>query len=618
MKLTSQLLLNFLPETLWTSKELIDRLNQAGHEASIMAGDIIEVTISPNRGDCLSLYGLARDLAAIYDQKFQPPLTAALPKAAKFFNLRLRPEAKKSLLGDGLLLLVDYHSKPSPPIIKEQLALIGLTPKELLIDLTNLVSWEIGLPLHVFDYQKVQEGLTVELSLPDQEIQLLDGSRRRLKAGGLIQSSMLGPTDLAGITGGYSSRVTPITTQVIVQAAVFEPKIIRRTSQELRLTTDASYRFQRGVDPQLINLALGRFLALASQYQANLKATNYQLLAPRKKSSSIAFEPEIIGRLLGRHIQREILGPLKRLGIRVDESSTKLIIPSWRTDLTTSNDLAEEVVRLTGWSSVEPRQLSRQSVKVGQFQQINRLKQQLVALGAVEVVSYSFDRRVSKFHLLNPADSAQPYLRPDHQSGLLNYLAKNPFIKRGLAFEIGQVFAGVSEATALGLIIFGYKKVQSDEIKRQVARQLDRSKLTWQTIVEPELSRLAVKQPNVYFCQLPLSKITLPKGQPLAKSQLPILRPLSKFPPASRDLTLQVSADQSVESILAFIRVEPKLLLVELIDRFRSSALGENQVALTFRLIFQDLTKTLTDSEIDQLQKNSLRRLKQQLEFQVR
>ncbi|MEK7548389.1 MAG: phenylalanine--tRNA ligase beta subunit-related protein, partial [Patescibacteria group bacterium] len=447
MRITTERLLGLLPKTNWTPEELTDRLSRAGHESELVSSQIVEVTITPNRGDCLSLYGLARDLAAIYNLAFRPMETAHLPVSDHFFKLQISKGAQNLLLGDGLLRLDGYQSMESPAPVQEILAHIGLRPKELLIDLTNVVSYEIGLPLHVFDYQSVQSGLTVSLSKPDQTIKLLDGTTRQLPVNSLIQSSSGLPVDLAGISGGYLSRLTSVTTQVLVQAAVFEPKSIRRASRELQISTDASYRYQRGVDPALIELALGRFLYLAQKHSPGIVVGGYQLLRQSTARPTLLFEPEIIGRLLGTSVNSSALKPLNRLGISYDESTNLLTIPQWRHDLTTTADLSEEIWRGTDSKMLIPTQLKKNVAAVGasslrsnrplgqqgadystrysralnqhsaDYLQVNHLKEQLKNIGAVEIVSYSFDNRVSKWQLRNPADRAYSYLKADHRAG---------------------------------------------------------------------------------------------------------------------------------------------------------------------------------------------------------
>lgn len=611
MRLNRSWLEEYLPDLVGISTpDLADKLTMAGHEAEAVGKDQLEVKAAANRGDCLSVYGLCRDLSALYRWSFRPPPLSNLPKTDAFFPLKINPRVKNVVWADCLLLLEDYRSVKSPPEVADRLKLLGLNPKELLIDLTNLVTQEIGLPLHVFDYRSVKSGLELDFARPGEKMTLITKQAVSLTSTSLIQRSRGEPVDLVGIFGGQSSALRDGSRTVLVQAGSFAPETIGRSSQQLGVSSEASRRYRRYVDPELAPLALRRFLHLAQNSQRNLRATHYQSHFAPREPIAISLDRPRLSRILGREVNEKEISGLTRIGLSVNDKP--VIVPSHRADLQTLDDLAEEIARISGYDSFAPIQLTKRPVQPSQYHAISQLKTALAERGWVEAVTHSLSP-AGVIALKNPPNNRLQYLRPDLQGGLLDMLMKNSFLKRLKLFEIGEVFPG-REETQLALIVAGLQDFNrvSTEIEKIMSWKPD-----WQKLAEEKLSALNVRQRPVWEASVELSRLRLPLSSSVLPAALRPIKPISKFPPVVRDITLLVESAVSAKQIIEVLNGSEAVILVEQIDSFRSPSWGD-RVALTFRLLIQDLTQSLTDSQAEVYLTNCLKTLGKKVKFQLR
>lgn len=610
MRLNHPWLEEYLPDLVGISTpDLADKLTMAGHETEAVGKDQFEIKVAANRGDCLSVYGLCRDLSALYRWTFRPPSLSKLPKTDAFFPLEINPRVKKIVWADCLLLLENYRSVKSPPEVADRLKLLGLNPKELLIDLTNLVAQEIGLPLHVFDYRSVKSGLELDFARSGEKMTLINDRAVSLTSTSLIQRSQGEPVDLIGIFGGKSSALRDGSQTVLVQAGSFAPEAIGRSSEQLGVSSEASRRYRRYVDPELAPLALRRFLYLAQNSQKNLQAAHYQPHFASREPVAISLDRPRLSRILGREVGEKEIAGLARIGLSVKDNS--VIVPGQRADLRTLDDLAEEIARISGYDSFAPIQLTERPVQPSQYHAISQLKTALMERGWVEAVTHSLSPS-GVIALKNPPNNRLRYLRPDLQGGLLDMLMKNSFLKRLKLFEIGEVFPG-REETQLALILAGPHDLNrvSTEIEEITFWKPD-----WQKLAEEKLSDLNVRQRPVREASVELSRLRLPKSSSVLPAALRPIKPISKFPPVVRDLTLLVGSTVSPRQIIEILIKNEAVVLVEQIDSFRSASWGD-RVALTFRLLISDLTQSLTDSQAEVYLTNCLKDLGKKVKFQL-
>lgn len=617
MRITTQQFARFLPNAKLDDNQLVTLLTMLGHETE-RDNNALEVKIFPNRGDCLSLRGLSRELAAFYPQEvgeFTEVPLSPLPQQSAFFELKMAPKAKEYVLCDHLLRIEGYKPTESPREIVEVLRTIGLQPKELLVDLTNFIAFEIGLPMHVFSYENVSGGLILDLSVQDEKFQPLVGSKTyKLPAGLLIQRCNGEAVDLAGTVGGYQSAFKPTDSTALIQAAVFSPNIVRRNSKEV-MSTDASYRFQRGVDPYLSSLASSRLIYLLNQYAPQTKVTGYQAYDQTKPPVRIEVSLERISELLGTSISQQNLEDISRLGLVA--AGRTVTVPSWRYDLHSEADIAEELGRLIGLNHIKPRQLTKKRSKTkSDYQRELELKKQLCALGWVETVSYSLTEK-GDVKLQNPRTVDSSYLRASLLTGLLETLRRNPFMGKAMFFETGNIFLP-EERRQIGFVLTGHKQKVVVEIAEKLTNLLG-SEVNLSPVNPSQLSEGDVKQPNVFFAEIPLVYEKLPATQEQMPIVLPQVKEISKYPPALRDLTIVVDGQTDETMIEGILSSSPKVLFAELIDEFVShEVIGPNKKALTFRMIFQDLLRSLTDEEVSKCLDKAVGNLSGKVKFVIR
>ncbi len=386
-------------------------------EAMEMADAVLEVAVTPNRPDCLSILGLAREVAALLKQPLRHP-EAAFPEAAE----RIEKLARVTILDPvhcpryAARLVVDLTVKPSPFWMRRRLQSAGLRAINNLVDVTNYVLLEFGQPLHAFDFDKLAGGeIIVRLPRPDERSFLtLDSQERSLNHETLLICDAVKPVALAGIMGGLESEVTDRTRRVLIESAYFTPPTIRRTSKRLGLSTESSYRFERGVDPDGVICALER----ATQLMAELgngkvlagRIDEYPVPVPRPR---VALRVSRANRVLGTNFApekvEEILRDLHIPAISFDGEHLVVQVPSHRGDIQREEDLIEEIARLAGYDEI-PVTLPQGLVDIPKPPPDVSLRQEarhlLQGLGFCEAITYSFQgERLFRVRLVKPRDA---------------------------------------------------------------------------------------------------------------------------------------------------------------------------------------------------------------------
>lgn len=616
MKVYPHHLQRFLPNLSWDLETLATNLSMIGHESEVV-DDALEVKIFPNRGDVLSLRGLTFDLAALYPEvgEWRDVTYADLPSPTQFFDLEITKSARPHVLADHLLKIEGYTPTKSPKEVVELLQPLGLQSKDLLIDLTNVVAYEVGVPLHTFDFDKVAAGMTIDHSKADESFVALNKKSVILPAGALIARITNGEVaDLLGVMGGDNSSINNTTSTVLLQSAVFDPKIIRYNSKVSGIATEASYRYQRGVDPQLVTRAIARFVYLLKQSLPSVEVSAYQAYDNAPAPKSIPVSAQYMTDLLGTEIATKNIQSLERLGYVVAED--EVTAPSWRFDVALPADVAEDIARLIGLNNIQPKQLQKTKRSVGgSFEAVLGLKHQLVNTGFTETLTYSFTKD-GPVTLQNPRTPEQRALRSSLREGILRTLAKNPFLPKSFFFEIGAVFTPTEEQH-LGIVVAGLKEKQLAPVQEQLSRILGTT-AEFSAVAPEELANYDVKQTRVYIIELPLSALTLPNYTPRG-NPLPAYRQISKYPPVIRDVTLVVDSSASQEVIKESLLHNELILFVELVDEYESSEqLGEGKVALTYRIFLQNLQRSLTDEEAASALKAVLLTLSDKVKFEQR
>ena len=432
----------------------------------------VEVNVTPDRGYAFSVRGIAREYAHSTGAVFRDPAEAVEVTPASGFPITIDdPTPIRGRVGANVFVTRVVRgidpARPTPPWMSSRLRLAGVRSISLPVDITNYVMFELGQPLHAYDLDKLQGGITVRRARAGETLVTLDDATRKLSAEDLLITDESGPIGLAGVMGGASTEVTPATRDVLLEAAHFDPVTIARTARRHKLPSEASKRFERGVDPAVAAAAAARAVQLLVQLAggtADELGSDYRATA---SPAPIELPDGFIARLIGvEYDDAEIRAALAEIGGTVEDSEGGLRVtpPTWRPDLIDKASLAEEVARLAGYDRI-PTVLPVAPPGRGltRAQKLRRVVAQLLAAtGGTEVLAFPFVRRaqndlfgaakqgeVPAMRLANPIDGEAPFLRTSLLPGLLEIAHRNR--SRGFAdldlFEIGAVFRPEPGAT---------------------------------------------------------------------------------------------------------------------------------------------------------------------------
>jgi phenylalanyl-tRNA synthetase beta chain len=424
---------------------------------------VIEINLTPNRPDCTSIHGIARDLAAAgmgtLKNRAAPNIGSVGPCLVSV-ALDFAPGDEKLCPVFALRLVRGVKNGPSPEWMQRRLLSIGLRPINALVDITNYMTFDHGRPLHVFDAAKVKGDLTIRRAKDGEEVLALDGRTYTLDHGTVVIADQDGVESIAGIMGGEHSGVDENTTDVLIESALWDPLNIAQSGRKLGIITDARYRFERGVDPAFtlpgLDLASNMVMSICGGQASEAVVAGK---VPQDERT-IAFPWSEVPRLSGLPVQpAESKRILEKLGFAVEGSGDTVNVapPSWRPDIEGKADLVEEVIRIVGLDQIEPQPLPRLEAAVAKpiltlIQKRTRLaKRALAVRGLVEAITWSFIGKAEaelfgggnpRLALANPIASDLSDMRPSLLPGLLKAAQRNA--DRGFGdvalFEVGQCF----------------------------------------------------------------------------------------------------------------------------------------------------------------------------------
>ena len=421
------------------------------------ADDVLEVEITPNRPDCLSHRGLARELAAALGKTLKPLSTSLAESLSRSISVSVEDSDACPFYGGRLIEGVKVGA--SPAWLQSRLEAVGLRPVNNVVDITNFALHDVGHPLHAFDADKLSGGkIIVRRSKVGEKFTALDHKTYDLPEGLLVVADAEKPVALAGVMGGEASAVTEETTRVVLEGAFFSPSEVRRSSRKTRLRSDSSYRFERGADPEAARGAAGRAASLILRLAGGAAAKATEAAAPRAARAPVKTSAARINAILGATFPSdEILGALKTIARELsgDAASFAFAPPSWRHDLATAHDLAEEVGRFLGYDRI-PRRLSPLSPAPATLTPIEavsrRVRARLAALGLNEAYNYDLlsEKSLAAARLSadglprvdDPLSEDWAVLRPSLLPGLLKNAQHN--LSRGAdavrLFELGRTY----------------------------------------------------------------------------------------------------------------------------------------------------------------------------------
>ncbi len=446
-------------------------------QALKLSDTIFEIDLTPNRPDCLSCIGVAREVAAFMEpvKKIRLP-DYKLPENKisenKIPDISIHDYARVDIIDPDLCprysagLLFDVKIEPSPFWLQEKLESIGLTPINNVVDVTNFVMMETGQPLHAFDFDKLSKGeIIVKRAGQDKNFTTLDSKEYKLESDMLMICDGDGPVAIAGVMGGENSEISESTTKVLVESAYFNPVSIRKTAKKTGIATDASHRFERGCDPEGTVNALNRTLALIAQVCSCARIAKDIIDQYSQKITELTIDlntKALNGRIGTNLDDNKIKNMLESVGFKVKKISDarlKVGIPSFRVDVTRPEDLSEEIARLWGYNNIEtsyPHIAAKGKLLDKRVSLRGKIRQIMTGFSFFEAINYNFinenfpdrlnlsdsDKRREVETIINPISDKMSVLRSSLIPGLLETMKKNISWQTDSLrlFEIGKIF----------------------------------------------------------------------------------------------------------------------------------------------------------------------------------
>jgi len=645
-----------LPEETAPGKPLADALG--------LSDWLLEVEITPNRGDCLSVLGVAREIASITGEKVVLPGVPFLEEGEPIGNL-LRVDVSDPDLCPRYTAraISGVTIAPSPDWMRRRLALCGIRPINNIVDITNYLLLEVGQPMHAFDLDRLR-GARIDVRAPKEPLTFttLDGSERRIEAGMLLIRDGEGPVAVAGVMGGANSEVVDGTTRVVFESAHFSPPSIRRTAKRLGLSSESSYRFERGVDPAGTVYAADRAVSLLSRFAPLSVAKGViDVGVENVKPRTVPFRPERATRIMGRVYAPEACREIfARLGFPVADDGTgtwSVTVPTCRFDIEREIDLVEEIARLSGYDSIPT---TYPESKAPEFSVDDRFVDTqekafdfLRGRGFSQAVNFSFVagrtwERLGEFlgfdpadavRLVNPISDDTTLMRPHLLTGLLSNAADNVrrFIDDVRLYEGGKAFGkshveGHFEEARLGVVLCG-RRLPGDWSGADAPADF----FDMKGVVEPLLLHLCASPVHVVPTRLRpffeegkaadilrdgevvawfgairkelLEEYALPG--PVFYGEVRLAKataappppgryvPLPKFPPVFRDVACVFPSAVPVGDVLAMVReISPEVEEARVFDIFTGEKIGDGNKSVGIRVKLQALDRTLTESEV--------------------
>jgi len=643
---------------------------------------ILDVEITWNRPDCLSVIGMAREIAALLGRPLKKPVVElAEPEAPVESFAAVSVDDPQGCPRYTARVLRDVKIGPSPHWMQQRLSASGVRPINNVVDITNYVMLECGQPLHAFDYDRLAgHRIVVRRPRPGEPFSTLDGQARKLDGEMTLIADASAGVALGGVMGGAGSEISDATRHVLLESACFDPARIHRTSVAAGLATESSRRYERGVDPEGVEWASRRAAALMAAHAGARVARGVIDVYPgRAEPRRIRLRFERVRSLLGMPIPNdEIVGWLERLQIPVegrDADGCVVVAPSFRPDLEVEADLIEEVARMHGLDRVPDTMPEAKVVPDADdrpTQATMAVRNRLIGLGLTEVMNYSFTSKAlldavdaadgeARVVLPNPVSADYAVMRPSLLPQLVETLGRNLARQnaRAAMFEIGRTYRRgadgcpcESDRVAIGLMgrvgrlgPAGKKPVRADEmfgwIKGVVESLLAApgAVLAFEPASHPAFepgAAVTVKADGVAVGVLGLAAARIRHGwrmaEPVGLAELdveplrgrcfrvPQLKSVAAFPAATRDVALV--ADRSVmhAQVEAVMRRSgpPELTTIELFDIYEGEGIGAGRRSLAYSLVYRSAERTLTDEEANAMHETVKQALRRELGVDVR
>ena len=620
---------------------------------------VVEFEITPNRPDCLSIVGMAREIAASFDKKLNPINVNNLKEIENksLLNITIHSDDCKRYSAS---IVKDVTIKESARKVQNYLLNSGIRPVNNIVDLTNFLMLELGQPLHAFDLDKLEGNISIRNAFEGEKVVTLDDVERTLSSEDMLICDDVKPIAIAGVMGLKNSEIDENTKNIFIESAFFTKKTIKSTSKRLGLKSEASIRYEKGLTSEHTMNVLARFLCLLEK---NVKCKIDSIFDVNKEETTsklIEFDTNLVKRLLGVEIKNsDIITYLDLLEIKTEVKGDVIIctIPYFRTDLVIQEDIVEEIGRLYGFCNLNPTPiLAPNTIGRKSKKRIleDKIKNILLNLGLYEITTYSFIGgsiiKKSKMNtqntvkILNPLGEEFSIMRKSLIPNIIEVLSKNLNYKNEdlLVYELGNTFHTVENYEVplekKRLVIGSYGKYDFYYIKDVIInlfnvlniKNIEFIKNNCIDYFHPgvcadilangekvgEIGQISYDvcknfsiKKNIFVCEIDIEKIRD------KVSLIKIYEPIIKYPAVKRDLAIIVDKDIDSGRIEKIFKNNSNNLLknIELFDIYTGNQINKGKKSMAYKLTFQSKEKTLVDEDINSLIDNMLFDLKEQL-----
>jgi phenylalanyl-tRNA synthetase beta chain len=636
---------------------------------------IFELEITPNRPDCLSHIGIAREVAAYYDRKVKYP-TADIRTitGSAGINVDIEDEARCKRYTTRILKNVKVGE--SPEWLKRRLKAIGLRPINNIVDVTNYIMFEYNQPMHAFDNNKLEGAkIVVREATKGEKITTLDGEERELNSGELVIADTEKAIAIAGIMGGENSEVDENTTEILLEVAYFTPENIRKTAKNLGLSSDSSYRFERGIDVDNTLVVLERASSLIQSItDCDIVADYVDAYIDPYTPREVSLDMEKLNRFVGKEIELDTVGQiLNGLNMQIKTMGDNKILvtpPSYRNDITRSADLYEEIIRMYGFENIEDK-MPIENIKAGtvdeEFETTDISKKHLRDMGLQEVINYSFIPRgilkklkveAKTIDIKNPINEDMVTLRPTLMYGLLSNIRDN--FNRNITdlkiFEVSRTFTKAEvladEVVKVGIALAGREERDLWDAKPeaydfydlkgyvegfltdmgmtryQLKRTENKSYHPGRAVdifigrdyigsfgeIHPDVAEvMGISKERVYLAELELAKI-VKYGKTKVKYEK-----IVKYPAVNRDLAILMDRETLVGDMIGDIKKSSKLIeSVSLFDIYVGDKVEADKKSVAINILMRKATGTLEENEVTATVEKILGLIKKKYKGEIR
>ncbi len=610
MKIHFSHLKRFLKEDL-DINNLSNKLFQLGHENEIN-GDIIDIEITPNRGDCLSLLGISRDVNVLCETNNDIPVFS---DEIDEFNFNFKNNACEKC-PNIYFLNISVKSLPDTYIseIESYFSDLDLKKNNFFTDISNYVAYEMGQPTHCYDADTIEGEITLNEEKVDEEFLTLLDQKIELVDSNLIFRDEKGIINLAGIMGGKRTACNSSTKEAIVESAFFNPESIIGKSIKYNINSDAAHRFERGVDPLLQETALRRFIYLVNQHTEIESLKLYKNKGPQFRFIELDTDLNKVNNILGTNIKEEkYINILNRLGF---SSKKNITVPSYRFDIKHQNDIAEEIARAIGYDQIKAIKYEPFKNNIAKKNIENRLKQFLKDNGFYEVINMPFTKKSNKDSIIidNPLDLNRDSFRTELVTSLINNLDYNERRQKDSIklFEISDIYSCKEKLITekkISLVVSGIQGHNHKEFSKKLNRnyllelfnKLEFDAENFITAFSRENINSKVKNPIFVFdtnYEEFIQKVNLEDIKPNQEMSFNLYEDISEYPSTTKDISFSLKNINDLKKIeRVILGYKSKNLKDSFIFDFYNNVKDE-VIKVGFRFVFQSKSRTLEEKDI--------------------